>query len=159
VTRTCTCCEHASVNDSNRASQATGSHLVDPTLQALVIRSMADLDVRLRMPLCLPTFVLSLVATAKRKQYAWVVAIVIAGLVGLAGLLGPVGRRGCSCLLTTGVTFVTPLGLVALITLVYSLRPNGRYVSGFGWPGSGRSSDLRRCRGSARMRIWLHRIF
>jgi hypothetical protein len=60
---------------------------------------MADLDVRLGMPLCLPTFILSLVATAKRKQYVWVVAIVIAGLVGLAGLLGPVGRRGCSYLL------------------------------------------------------------
>jgi hypothetical protein len=93
--------------------------IANPIPLAVVASFMAGVGTILSFPLCLATGVLGLVATALREQYRWLVAVVVAGLLGLVGLVGM-----ALVLLSTNspVAFVTPLVLVPLVTLLYSLR-------------------------------------
>ncbi|HEX6796332.1 MAG TPA: hypothetical protein VF116_01315 [Ktedonobacterales bacterium] len=102
---------------------------VDPTPLAVVVSIMASAGGLLSLPLVLATCVLGLVAAALRRQYTWIVAIAGVGLLALVGLVGTAWM-----ILSTNspVALVTPLALVAMVTLLYGLRSSSMAAHGHG---------------------------
>ena len=93
----------------------------DLTPLPVIVSFLAGLGGILSVPLCLATFVLGLVAMLAREQYGWVVAVVVAGVLGLVGV---VGMAWVLLSANSPVAFVTPLALIPLVTVLYSLRPD-----------------------------------
>jgi hypothetical protein len=106
--------------------------LVNPTPLATSASAMAGVGGILSFPLCLATFTLGLTAMILRRQYTWVAATIVAGLLGLVGLLG---MAWVLLSANSPVAFWTPLVPIPLVTLFYSLRPASETA-----PGSGASS-------------------
>jgi hypothetical protein len=86
---------------------------------ATIATFMAAAGAVLSIPLCLAAFVLGLVAMGERKQAGWIATLVAAGLLAMAGLFG---MAWVLLSANSPIPLVAPLGLVALVTLLYSLR-------------------------------------
>jgi flagellar basal body-associated protein FliL len=91
----------------------------NPTPMATIATFMAAAGAVLSIPLCLAAFVLGLVAMGERKQAGWIATLVAAGLLAVAGLFG---MAWVLLSANSPIPLVAPLGLVALVTLLYSLR-------------------------------------
>jgi hypothetical protein len=91
---------------------------VDPTPQAVVVGDLATFGGVLALPLAMATFVLGVVATAEDRRYGWLAAMVTAGVVAFVGL---VGMAWVILSANSPVAFQTPLAVIPLVTLLYSL--------------------------------------
>ena len=91
---------------------------VDPTPQAVVVADLAGFGGVLALPLAVATFVLGVVATAEDRRSGWLAAIVTAGIAAFVGL---VGMAWVILSANSPVAFQTPLAVIPLVTLLYSL--------------------------------------
>lgn len=85
--------------------------------QVVTILGIAGL---LALPLVAGAFILGLIATVLDRRYGWLVAVLIAGAVALVGLFAMawvlLSERSL-------LAFQTPLAVVPLVTLAYTLAP------------------------------------
>jgi hypothetical protein len=101
--------------------------IVDSTPLAVFSTVLASAGLLLSFPLSLATFIVGLVAMILRHQSRWVVAVIVAGVLGFMGLLVMAW-----VLLSTNspVTLVLPFILVPLVTLLYSAQSaTGKHTS------------------------------
>jgi hypothetical protein len=101
---------------------------INPTPLALVATYMAGVGGALSFPLCLLTCALGLVVMILHKHCRWVVAVIVAGLLSLVGLFG---MAWVLLSVNSPVALATPLCLVVLVILLYSLWPNAGNASRF----------------------------
>jgi len=91
----------------------------DPTPQAYIAVYMTAIGGIPAFPASLATFVVGLVAMSMNKQYSWLVALCVAGALSFVGLIG---MAWVLLSANSPVAFFTPLLLVPLVTLIFSLR-------------------------------------
>jgi len=92
---------------------------VNPTLVALIVTYMAGVGLYLSFLLCPVTGILGFATMALRKQYRWIAALVVAGILSLAGLFGMIWILLSS---SSPIALITPLALIPFTTFIYSLQ-------------------------------------
>lgn len=95
--------------------------VVNPTPLAVLATAMAGIGMYLALLLTAATFVLGGVTMGVRGDYRWLVALAVASALTLVGI---VGMAWVLLSVNSPVAFVTPLGLVSLVTIIYSLCPD-----------------------------------
>ena|SRR5215469_10960167 len=92
---------------------------VNPTLVTLIVTYMAGVGLYLSLLLCPVTGILGFVAMALRKQYRWIAALVVAGVLSMTGLFWMIWILLSS---SSPIALITPLTLIPFTTFIYSLQ-------------------------------------
>lgn len=95
--------------------------MVNPTPLGVLAAYMAGIGMYAALPLTAATFVLGLVTTSVRGDYLWLVTLIITAVLAMVGLFG---MAWILLSVNSPVALVAPLGLVPLVALIYSLRPD-----------------------------------
>jgi hypothetical protein len=90
----------------------------DPTPLNTIISFMAGIGGALSMPLSFVTFIFGIIVMAQRNQTRWLIATVVAGILAVCGLIG---MAWILLSANSSIAFVTPLALISIVTLLYSL--------------------------------------
>jgi hypothetical protein len=95
---------------------------VNPSTLTLIVTILGVAGL-LSLPLIAANGILGIVVTGLERRYGWLVAVVVAGMLALVGLFGMIWIL---LSVQSPIAFQTPLIIVPLVTLAYTLAPASR---------------------------------